>query len=294
MIQPSLRITLSGDLGSGKSSVGRRLAAKLGVPYFSAGALFREIGRIDNLDALDTNLVAENNTDIDRAVDERTRDIDQTVASFIIDSRMAWHFVRNATRAYLSVSRETAAHRIMGDGSRGDGESYANHAAAVAALGDRRISEAKRYSQLYGVDITNFANYDVVIATDDAEVADVVDLLLAVAIGDAQGKFWLPRARLVPTFAWQPSDPGSQPPAAPLPLTVVRNFGFYTGECGPLLAALATRRPFIAYGPEPLGAARDAIADRARRTLTPGLLGQWVEHAGVGRAFCDLLGPATP
>src|SRR3977135_671663 len=126
MTDPSpIRITLSGDLGSGKSSVGRQLAEALHIPYFSAGALFREIGRIDNLDALKTNPAAENNTAIDFAVDKRTGEIDRTVPSFVIDSRMAWHFVRNAIKVFLSVSRDTAAHRIMGDGARAS-ESYAN------------------------------------------------------------------------------------------------------------------------------------------------------------------------
>jgi cytidylate kinase len=77
--QKAIRITLSGDLGSGKSSIGRKLAQALAVPYFSAGAIFRDIGKIDDLDALNTNLAAENNTAIDFQVDARTKEIDQTV-----------------------------------------------------------------------------------------------------------------------------------------------------------------------------------------------------------------------
>ena len=73
-----MRITLSGDLGSGKSTVGRRLAERLNLPHYSAGSLFREIGQISNLDALQTNLAAEDNVKIDEAVDNRTRELDRS------------------------------------------------------------------------------------------------------------------------------------------------------------------------------------------------------------------------
>src|SRR5579871_1247585 len=111
----AMRITLSGDLGSGKSTVGRRLAERLKLPHYSAGSLFREIGQISNLDALQTNLAAEDNVTIDEAVDNRTRELDRSGESFIIDSRMAWHFVTGAARVYLSASPETAARRIAAD-----------------------------------------------------------------------------------------------------------------------------------------------------------------------------------
>jgi cytidylate kinase len=288
-----IRITLAGDLGSGKSSVGRRIAAALGVPYYSAGALFREIGQIKNLDALKTNLHAENNTDVDFAVDERTREIDRTVASFVIDSRMAWHFVKNATNVYLSVSRDTAARRIMGDGARGAGETYASHAAAVAALAERRSSETRRYRQLYGVDISDPANYDLTVVTDDVDVADIADLVLAAARSEIPGGYWLPKTRLVPMCPFEDAaSPRSD--GGPLPVTVVHNFGFYFGDGAHLAGALANAEPFLLCRPEFPAQDAETIVSSAKRKLTPGGLGRWVSRAGVGRAFADLLEPARP
>src|SRR5258708_25931248 len=171
-----MRITLSGDLGSGKSTVGRRLAERLHLPHYSAGTLFREIGQISNLDALQTNLAAENNIDIDVAVDNRTRELDRTLDSFIIDSRMAWHFVSGATRVYLSASPETAAKRVASDTTRAS-ESYASLGQALASLERRRDSEIRRYKKLYSVDITDSANYDLIIITDDADIDDIADLI---------------------------------------------------------------------------------------------------------------------
>src|SRR5579872_1703941 len=110
-----MRITVSGTLGSGKSTVGKELASRLGVPYISTGQLFREIGHISNLNALQTNLEAETNRALDDAVDNKVRDLNKTMPDFVIDSRMAWHFVENALRVFLSVTPETAAERIIAD-----------------------------------------------------------------------------------------------------------------------------------------------------------------------------------
>ena len=282
-----MRITLSGDLGSGKSSVGRRLAEILGVPHYSAGSLFREIGRISNLDALRTNLAAENNVEIDNAVDSRTRDLDRTVPSFVIDARMAWHFVTGATKVYLSVSPLTAAERIMADGARGS-ETYASVAAAVAALAERRASETKRYRRLYGGDITDAGNYDLFIITDDAAIEDIADVIVAAAKGKLPGKYWLPRTRVVPMIA--PPDGASGDAAGPLPLMIADNFGFHDGDAAALVASLASGLPLVRY--EPVAGSTDLMV-RAKRTVKPGMLDAWRKATGVDFAFSRVLGSAT-
>jgi cytidylate kinase len=172
-----VRITLSGTLGSGKSTVGKELARRLGVPYISTGQIFREIGHISNLNALQTNLEAETNRTLDDAVDNKVRELNTTIPDFVIDSRMAWYFVENALKVFLSVTPEIAAQRIMADRSRAT-EQYASIEAALNGLRARRDSEIKRYKRLYGVDIEDPSNYDLLIGTDDIAAPEVVDLIL--------------------------------------------------------------------------------------------------------------------
>jgi predicted cytidylate kinase len=247
-----MRIALNGDLGSGKSTIGKRLAAELGVPFVSTGVFFREIGMISNMDALRTNLAAENNAEIDFAVDEKIRELDRTTQDFVIDSRMAWHFVRDATKVFLSTSPETAGERIMSDASRAS-ETYATHAEAVRSLRDRRQSERKRYKKLYGVDIEDIDNYDLVIITDGADVADVVRVILSFAERRADQKFWIPKARLVPMIAAReaagaPSSrrfgPGDQ---FFLHVCVKQNFGFFFGRADDLVSAFLYAGGLVPY-----------------------------------------------
>jgi hypothetical protein len=167
----------------------------------------------------------------------------------------------------------------------------------VAALTERRQSETRRYRSLYDVDIADLANYDLVIVTDDAAVADVAALVLAAARRGVSQKFWLPKTRLVPLTPWRddlaPATAAEAEAAAPLPLTVVHNWGFYAGPPEPLTAALATDRPFLAYVPQAAPDAEGVLAEATRRA-TPGALARW---GGLGRtrlAFANLLGPARP
>lgn len=290
-----MRITLSGDLGSGKSSVGRRLSELLGIPYISAGALFREIGHISNMDALTTNLAAETNTDIDEQVDRRTQELNRTLPDFVIDSRMAWHFVTDAVRVFLSVRPETAAERVLADTTR-RGEKYEDTQSALKMLRHRRDSELKRYRTLYNVDIEDPANYDLWIISDDAAVDDICDVIRFFAHGRTTHKNWIPKARLVPLI----DPPGGLPRAGaqdaepvPLPLHIAQNFGLYSDRPEQLAAALKSRLGLVPFRSDNAEARRYLIdpLEAVKRSLTPGGLAVWEEAAGVDFAFRRLLVP---
>src|SRR5579871_263610 len=229
-----MRITLSGTLGSGKSTVGRELARRLNVSYISTGQIFRELGQISSLDALQTNLEAETNRALDDAVDNKVRDLNNSTTDFIIDSRMAWHFVENALRVFLSVTPETAAQRIMADRSRAT-EHYSSVEAALDALRARRDSEIRRYRRLYNVDIDDVSNYDMSIITDDAEVPDVVDLILRRVQGETQERLWIPKSRVLPLTPAPADNVVSLPRKIPvqaivrLPLYIRANIGLFLG-----------------------------------------------------------------
>jgi predicted cytidylate kinase len=292
-----MRITLGGDLGSGKSSVGRRLSERLGIPYVSAGKLFREIGQIANLDALATNLEAESNTDIDAQVDQRTRDLDRDLPDFIIDSRMGWHFVSNAVRVYLSVRAATAARRILADSTR-DTESYPDLDSALVMLRRRRESEQKRYRTLYGADIEDRSNYDLWLITDDANIDDICEIVLAFVSERTRHRDWIPKARLVP-LTGPPADCAKSsavrfgpPDDFVLPVVVSDNFGLVfdaSDSIAPALEYATALIPYRASSPASLPRSADPI-DMARRLISEEQLNAWEACSGVRFSFREMLG----
>jgi cytidylate kinase len=289
-----MRITLSGDLGSGKSTVGKRLSERLGVPHISTGRLFREIGQISNMDALRTNLAAEDNAEIDALVDGKIKEIDQSVADFVIDSRMAWHFVAGAAKVFLSVRPETAVQRIMADGTRGL-ERYADRASALRALTERRNSEIRRYRRLYDVDIEDPANYDLIIITDDADAEDIVEIILAYGGGRTRHKHWIPKTRLVPMIPVGDaahSKPSRLSPDAEfeVPLHVKQNFGFFFDDAADLAAAFQYRSSLVPYRlrtPAALPASGGDPLELAKSALSRSALREWEKLGRTPLAFLD-------
>lgn len=192
------RITLAGSLGSGKSSVGKLLSDRLGIEFVSTGAIFRSIGQVKNLTALQTNLEAESNSEIDNEVDSFIKTKSASNDSFIMDSRMAWHFVPHSLKVYLYASYEIAALRVQNDKTRST-ESYTSKENAKVGLKNRRESEIKRYKRLYSVDIDDLSNYNLVIVSDSANIEDIADIIIeALTAQKAFPKYWIAKSRIVP------------------------------------------------------------------------------------------------
>jgi cytidylate kinase len=246
------------------------------------------------MDALQVNLAAEDNSEIDFAVDSKIKEIDQNEPDFIIDSRLAWHFVAGAIKVYLSVSPETAASRVMGDRTRTT-ETYSDLDTAMDALKRRRESESKRYRTLYGVDIDALDNYDLMIITDDAEVDDIMTLLVHVAELGIRHKFWIPKTRLVPMITlpsgarinassrFKLTDPFF------LRLHVERNFGFYFENAADLVSAFHYSEnlvPYVNERPSGLPENKDAV-EVAKSKLRPGDLHEWEKLGGARLSFLN-------
>ena len=76
----------------------------------------------------------------------------------------------------MTVDVETAANRII-LADRQD-EKYEDVSVAVQKLKDRRKSEIIRYKTLYGVDIGNFSNYDLVVDTKGKTPSEVAEIII--------------------------------------------------------------------------------------------------------------------
>ena len=157
-------ITISGDLGSGKTVVSRILSEMLRYEVFSTGSLQRQIASEKGMSTLEMNQFSEIHKEIDHMIDQRTKKYGETKQRFIFDSRMAWFFIDHSFKVYLFVDEETAALRIQKDGQR-KSESYGSLEKAKEDIIARRDSEKRRFFNLYEVKLDLFENYDLVVDT---------------------------------------------------------------------------------------------------------------------------------
>ena len=174
------KISITGDLGSGKSTVCRYLKENFGLKSYSIGQIQRSLAEKYNVDILAFNKYMETHPEIDEEIDTELTIIGKRDEDMVLDSRMAWHFVPDTFKVYLSVDLDEAARRIMND-KRGCVEEYAGIDEAKAALIARKKSENLRYITKYGVDCSNPENYDLIIDATSLSPAQVAQRIMECA-----------------------------------------------------------------------------------------------------------------
>lgn len=174
-------ISISGDLGAGKSTVSKILATKLGLPRYYAGGIWRALAAKKGVDVYELNKLAENNPKIDYEMDEYTTKLGKTQDNFVIDSRLAWHFIPGSYKIYLHLDPKEAAQRIFFDERehRKNEKIYKNLEEATQAAENRRASERKRYLKFYKIDLEDKKNYDLIINTTKISPQEVVEKIIA-------------------------------------------------------------------------------------------------------------------
>ncbi|MGE5613305.1 MAG: (d)CMP kinase [Bacillota bacterium] len=173
-----IKISISGDLGSGKSTVCNYLKERYGLKVFSTGQIQRSLAQRHNMDVLAFNKFMESHPEIDGEIDAELVKLGRRNEDMVLDSRMAWHFVPDSFKVYLTVDIDEAARRVMKD-QRGEVEKYASADAAKASLAERKKSENLRYINKYGVDCSNLDNYDLVIDTTNISPGEVAEIIMS-------------------------------------------------------------------------------------------------------------------
>ncbi len=196
------KISITGDLGSGKSIISKLLNQKLGLKIYSTGDIQRRIASKYGVSTLGLNKISEKNFDIDNEIDTFSKKLNESNESFIIDSRIAWHFIPNSFKIYLQVNLDIAAKRILSDKSR-KSENYPDLDSAKNDITKRKESENYRFKKLYHIDCNNMENYDLVIdtsySTPEHLTKTILNNLDSLVHSEYKHKYWLPPKILYPT-----------------------------------------------------------------------------------------------
>jgi predicted cytidylate kinase len=169
-------ITVAGGPGSGKSTLSRLLAARLGIPHIYAGHVFRTLAQEHGASLADFGAYAEAHPEVDRELDQRMIEYAQR-GNIVLDARMsAWHAKEagvEALRVLLVAPERVRAERVA---------SRENTTTVEQALEENRVreqSELKRYRAIYAFDPSDASLYDLVIDSSELKPDQIVERILA-------------------------------------------------------------------------------------------------------------------
>ena len=158
-------ITLSGDIGGGKSSVASELQGLTDYDIIGTGKIQRAIAERRGLTTLELNKVSQTDKSVDEEIDSYVVELGKTRDRLIMDSRLAWHFIPSAFKVFLAVAPEVGAQRVF-DASRSD-EDNPSIELTLKNNQQRQELEDVRFRKLYNINFKDPGNYDLVIDTSD-------------------------------------------------------------------------------------------------------------------------------
>ena len=164
-------ITISGLSGSGKTTVAKALSINLNYKYVSSGEAFRQLAREHGMNLEQFSILAENDPEIDRMIDKRQVDTVSRYKNVIFEGRLSGKIVNGDLKVWLKAPLEVRVKRI----AKREQKSCTQ---ACNETRFREISEAKRYLEIYHIDIFDLDTYDLVIDTQHWNQRSVIDIIL--------------------------------------------------------------------------------------------------------------------
>ncbi len=169
-------ISYSGDLGAGKSTIAKKVAKKIKFEHYYMGQILRDMSKKKSMNFLDFMKLAEEDSSIDREIDEYVQKLGKEKDNFIIESRTAWYFIPHSIKIYLKVDEKEGTKRIYKElqNKNKRNEELKSFEGVLADCRRRILSEQRRYKKYYNFNIQNLEHYDFVLDTTNLSTEEVL------------------------------------------------------------------------------------------------------------------------
>jgi len=174
-----MKITIGGLSGTGKTTLGRSVAERLGVPFTSSGDIFRKEADLRGLSLLDMHLLAKQNPDIDRAIEDRAGHYGATHDAFVFDGRLAWYKIPDSYKICVICDDATRLERIRVRDSEKKRINLDTESVREETFG-REAEMREQYNRLYGIkDYMDKSHYDFVVDTTGLVLSESTEIICA-------------------------------------------------------------------------------------------------------------------
>ena len=162
-------ITITGEPGSGKSTVGKKLGEKLNYKHYYIGQIRRDAAKKKGMTLAEYNKYGELHPETDTEVDNYQRALGKKEDDFIIEGRTSWFLIPRSIKLYFKVDPREGARRvfneIQGDSMRNEDNDLRSVGNVMKSHEKRMTSDKLRYQKYYQKDCYDEKNFDFVIDT---------------------------------------------------------------------------------------------------------------------------------
>lgn len=165
-------VAISGPSGSGKTTYAKMLARDLGLDYYSAGIVFRELARRKGLSLVELNKLASQDPSIDISIDKGVYERALRGGVVVEGHLVAW-IVRDVADVAIYVTAD------IGERLRRIAERESRDIREV--LRETLLREElqwRRFRSYYGIDISSLHGFDLVIDTTHLTIEEAYHVIL--------------------------------------------------------------------------------------------------------------------
>lgn len=163
-------VAISGLHGAGKTTAAKKLAKDFELRYFSAGKIFRRIAEERDMTLEEFSSHVEEHPEIDERIDQRTAE-EARKGNVLVDGRLTGWIVEDADiRILMHAPLDVRVRRI----AEREGRSFEEIKRETML---REESEAKRYKELYGINVNDYSVFDLILNTESFDEKEMVQIL---------------------------------------------------------------------------------------------------------------------
>jgi cytidylate kinase len=160
-------ISFCGPAGSGKSTMAKMLAKKLGWPRYYIGEIRRQKAAERGMTLAEYNKLGETSPETDIEVDKYQKKLGEKEDNFIIEGRTSWHFIPHSLKIYIDVDEKIGAERVFQslqkENKRNEDSDLKTVKDVLTSHKKRKASDIIRYKKYYNFDVYDKSNYDFII-----------------------------------------------------------------------------------------------------------------------------------
>jgi len=177
-------VAISGQPGSGKSTIAQKIADELNLKRYYMGGIRRQMAKERGMTLAEFNELGEKEDFTDKEVDQYQKKLGEQEDNFVIEGRTSCLFIPHSLKIFLEVDPQEGAKRIFGHlqekaEERNEGKNLDSVEAVLKSNQQRMASDIARYQKWYSCNPFDHKHYDYILDTTEISIPEVTAKVLA-------------------------------------------------------------------------------------------------------------------